>query len=89
MQDSFEGFILVAAWIHFTLCGITTYYKTESVDFLGLMNSATSYAVLRFWAFLKTLGLSEDFRLSVCGHQHRRLSNEKYRALVVIVLCKY
>ena len=29
---------LVAEWMHFTLFGIT-HYKTESVNFLGLMNS--------------------------------------------------
>ena len=33
---------LVAEWIHFTLFGkILPTYKTKSVDFLGLMNSAT------------------------------------------------
>ena len=34
---------LVAEWIHFTLFGIIffTHYKTESVHFGGLMNSAT------------------------------------------------
>ena len=32
---------LVAAWIHFTLWDNITHYKTESVHFLGLMNSAT------------------------------------------------
>ena len=33
--------ILVAEWIHFTHFGIILPYKTESVHFLGLMNSAT------------------------------------------------
>ena len=34
--------ILVAEWIHFSLFGvISTHYKTESVNFWGLMNSAT------------------------------------------------
>ena len=33
---------LVAEWIHFTLFwDKTTHYRTESVHFLGLMNSAT------------------------------------------------
>ena len=33
---------LVAEWIHFyTLWDNVTHYKTESVHFLGLMNSAT------------------------------------------------
>ena len=36
---------LAAEWIHFTLFAIIfiniTHYKTESVDFWGLMNSAT------------------------------------------------
>ena len=35
---------LVAEWIHFTLFGIIiTHYKTESVHFWGLMNSATRF----------------------------------------------
>ena len=38
---------LVAEWIHFTLFGDNmTHYKTESVHFLGLMNSATKYTFL-------------------------------------------
>ena len=36
-------YYLVAEWIHFTLLGriLTHYNKTESVHFLGLVNSAT------------------------------------------------
>ena len=38
---------LVAEWIHFTpFWDKSTHYKTESVNFLGLMNSATRYM---FW----------------------------------------
>ena len=34
--------LLVAEWIHLTLLGDNiTHYKTKSVHFLGLMNSAT------------------------------------------------
>ena len=36
------GVRFLAEWIHFTLFwDIITHYKTESVHFLGLMNSAT------------------------------------------------
>ena len=38
----FRVFSLVAEWIHFTLLGDNiTHYKAESVNLLGLMNSAT------------------------------------------------
>ena len=37
---------LVAEWMHFTLFGIT-HYKTESVNFLGLMNSALSGVLVK------------------------------------------
>ena len=34
---------LVAAWIRFTFWDNITHYKTESVHFSGLMNSATKW----------------------------------------------
>ena len=46
---------LVAEWIHFTLFwDSSTHYKTEGVNFLGLMNSATKYptAAKRILGFL-------------------------------------
>ena len=46
---------LVAEWIHFTLFGIllpTTHYKTESLHFWGLMNSATKILYPQLESFL-------------------------------------
>ena len=38
----FIGFFLVAEWIHVPIFrDNSTHYNTESVNFLGLMNSAT------------------------------------------------
>ena len=47
---------LVAERIHSTLFGIILYYKTESVHFLGLMNSATRY-----------MGVSENWEYFIWG----------------------
>ena len=52
--------VLVAQWIHFTLFGIITHSKTKSVNFLGLMNSATK------WLGVIVVGLVERFRMVVC-----------------------
>ena len=43
---------LVAEWVHFAhFLDNTTYSKTKSVHFLGLMNSATKKTSLEAWGF--------------------------------------
>ena len=50
--------LLVAEWIHFTLYGDNmTHYKTKSLHFLGLMNSATKVP------FKGTMGFRVPFRV--------------------------
>ena len=52
---------LVAEWVHFAhFLDNTTYSKTKSVHFLGLMNSATKFFLFRVWGGVRVQGTKPE-----------------------------